>query len=204
MSQAADAPIDPRSILQEDLRSDKPFIMKRLVGYAFNRVHDRERAMDIAQEAVARVLEGKGWEQWVFDGRLTPKQNLLSHLLDLARHIDNKERERASERREVAADEDRDQAVADGAPAPTEMPAEWAEHERDMLRAQQVLDRLDEPTREMLRIESESEESLDADALAARIPGWTRKDVYRARERISHHRGLLLEREKKAKTGGST
>jgi DNA-directed RNA polymerase specialized sigma24 family protein len=194
MSQAPDVALDARSVLEADLHAKPPFIMKRLIGYAFNRTHDAARARDVAQEAVALVLAGNGWHRWRYDGHRKPVENLLLHLFDVARDVVKNEDARAAEWREVEGDPERDAQVSDGAPAPGEMPTEWAAHAQQERRAQRVLERLDEKTREMLRIESESEEQLDAEALGAKL-GWTARQVYRARERVRHHRDVVLEQE---------
>jgi hypothetical protein len=199
MTPAADAALDPRDILREDLASAQPFIMKRLTGYAFNRT--RERARDVAQEAVALVLAGKGWHAWTHDGRLTPAQNLLSYLFDLARDIIRNEGARVSEWREIEADELRDHAVADPAPAAGERSPDSERPMTEMRRADLVMERLDDRTRDMLRLEAESDGELDASTLAERL-GWTVRDVYGARERVSHLRAIVLERERKKRTEG--
>jgi DNA-directed RNA polymerase specialized sigma24 family protein len=194
MGQAPDVALDARSVLEADLRAERPFIMKRLTGYAFNRTFDAARARDVAQEAVLLVLAGNGWHRWHYKGRGTPVQDLLGHLFDVARDVVKNEDARAAEWREVEGDPERDAQVSDGAPVPGEMPAEWAAHSQQERRAERVLERLDEKTREMLRIESESEEKLDAEALGAKL-GWTAREVYRARERVRHHRDVVLGQE---------
>jgi hypothetical protein len=71
-----------------------------------------------------------------------------------------------------------------------------------MRHAQVVMDRLDEDARTMLRVESESEEDLDASALADKL-GWTVKQVYRARERVVYHRDQVRREASKPKGGGA-
>lgn len=195
MGEARDVALDARTVLDADLRAKSPFIMKRLIGYAFNRTYDATRAKDVAQEAISLVLAGNGWHRWRYDGHRKPVENLLMHLFDVARDVVKNEDARASEWREVEGEPERDAQVSDGAPAPGQMPAEWELHAQEERRAQRVLERLDPKTREMLRIESESEEKLDAEALGAKL-GWSAREVYRARERVKHHRDAVLEQER--------
>ncbi len=63
-----------------------------------------------------------------------------------------------------------------------------------MRRARLVLDRLDEPAREMLALE---QEGIDGAAEIASRLQCTVKDVYRMRERVAHHRDKVLEEERR-------
>jgi hypothetical protein len=56
MDSGAGGPNDPRDVLRKD-----PSIAKKLLGYACTKTRDITRAQDAAQEAMVRVLEGKGW-----------------------------------------------------------------------------------------------------------------------------------------------
>jgi len=187
MTQAAATALDAREVLEADARSKEPFIAKRLLRFCVARTRDPQRAKDAAGDAVLMVLAGVGWHRWEYDGKGEPAASLLMHLCDLAKDVVKKERERASSWREVEGDPERDAAAPDSKPPVGEMPAPWAKQDEAMRHAQLVMDRLDEDARTMLRVESESDEELDAATLAGKL-GWTVKQVYRARERVVYHR----------------
>jgi RNA polymerase sigma factor (sigma-70 family) len=201
MSQAAAVALDPREVLKHDAASKDPVISKRLLRFCYARTRDVQRAKDAMSEALVRVLAGEGWHRWNHEGTKDPAESLLMHLCNVAKDVIKKERERASEWREVRGESKAGRSAADPGPAPGEMPEEWAKQDHDVRRAEAVMERLDEPTREMLRLESESDGEMDARELAKRL-GWTVKQVYRARERVFYHRDAVLGRE--PKRGGAS
>jgi len=203
MTQAAATALDPREVLQADSETGTPIIPKRLLRFCSGRTRDVQRAQDAASEAVALVLAGEGWHRWNYDGKREPAASLLMHLCDVAKDVLKLERKRAANWREVEGDAERDASAPDSKPPPGEMPAEWATHDDHVRRAAAVMERLDEDTRRMLQIESESEEELDAATLAERL-GWSAKQVYRARERVLYHRELVLAQEMRQKKGGAS
>jgi len=184
---------DARRVLEEDRRSGRNYVTRNLLGYCFKRTRDRDRAQDAMQESLARVLAGEGWHRWIHDESKTPERSLLDHLCDLAKDVLWKEHERAAHRREVPASPARDAAAADPQAGTDERMADHAGHEDDMRRAQRVLDRLDDRSREMLRLEQEGVD--DCADLASRL-GCTVRDVYRMRERVAHHRDRVLDEER--------
>ncbi|HEY3815976.1 MAG TPA: hypothetical protein VGL81_02340 [Polyangiaceae bacterium] len=196
MTQAAPSVLDPRDVLIADEATAKPFISKRLLRFCFARSRDVHRAKDLASEAVTLTLAGEGWHRWVHDGRSDPATSLLMHLFNIAKDVLKKERERAATWREVEGNEERDAAAPDSKPPLGETPAKWTAHEKELSLADQVMERLDEDARRMLRAESESEEKLDQRALAQKL-GWTLKQVMSARERVFYHRDVVLAQARK-------
>ncbi len=75
---------DPRRVLEEDRRTGRNYVTRNLLGYCFKRTRDRARAEDAAQEAIARLLAGKGWHRWSHDESKTLERSLLDHLCDLS------------------------------------------------------------------------------------------------------------------------
>jgi DNA-directed RNA polymerase specialized sigma24 family protein len=196
MTQPAAIALDPREVLRADAASKEPILGKRLLRFCFARTRDADKAADAASEAIALTLAAEGWHRWKHDGRFPPTQSLLMHLCDMAKDVIKKDRERASTWREVEGDPERDAKAPDSSPEPGAMPAKWEKHDDAMRRADDVMARLDEDAREMLRVEAGSDEELDGEELAAKL-GWTVKQVYRARERVMYHRDLVLAREKR-------
>ncbi len=90
MDSGAGGPNDPRDVLRND-----PSIAKKLLGYAYKKTQDITRAQDAAQEAVARVLQAKGWYAWKPDAK-----SLLDHLCDVVDTVVANESRRAGKRRE--------------------------------------------------------------------------------------------------------
>jgi DNA-directed RNA polymerase specialized sigma24 family protein len=199
MTPAAAIALDPRDVLKADAESKDPVIHKRLLRFCYVRTRNVQRARELVSDAYERTLVAEGWHRWTHDGRSEARESLLTHLCNMANDVFRKEVARAATQSEVEADPKRDAAPADSRPALGEMPAEWSKHDEEMRRAEQVMAKLDEDARRMLRVESESDEELSARELAARL-GWSEKQVYRARERVRHHRDALLARE--AKRGG--
>jgi RNA polymerase sigma factor (sigma-70 family) len=193
---------DPREVLRRDREGasaeGKHFIAKNLLGYCIKRTRERARAADAAQEAIALVLAGKGWHRWVYDGEGSHALSLLNHLSDVARDWLNTQRERAAHWRELAESPARDRQIADPQARTDERIEDLEEHDDEMRLAQAVMDRLDERTREMLRLEQQGEH--DAAALADRL-GCTVKDIYRARERVKYHRDAVLEEDARRRRG---
>jgi hypothetical protein len=74
------------------LRND-PTIAEKLLGYAYKKTSDISRAKDAAQEAVARMLEGKGFCRWDPGGK-----TLLNHLADIVDTVVANENRRAAAR----------------------------------------------------------------------------------------------------------
>jgi DNA-directed RNA polymerase specialized sigma24 family protein len=185
---------DARRLLEEDRRSGRNYITGNLLGYCFKRTRDRDRAQDAMQEALARVLAGEGWHRWEHDESKTPERSLLDHLCDLAKDVLWKEHERAAQWREVPARPVHEATAADPQGRTDERMADHAGHDDDMRRAQRVLDRLDDRTREMLRLEQEGVD--DCADLAARL-GCTVREVYRMRERVAHHRDRVLDEQRR-------
>jgi hypothetical protein len=192
---AAAIALDPREVLAADAKSTTPVIPKRLLRFCASRTEDRQQAKDMASEAIALTLAGEGWKRWEWDGVTDKTESLLMHLCTMARDVLKKERERASEWREVRGKET-DAPDSGPTSTPGERSPESTRHAQDMRRAEAVMARLDEGTREMLRIESQSEEAPTAVQLAAKL-GWTEKQVYRARERVAYHREIVLAAERK-------
>jgi len=187
--------LDPREVLAADAKSKTPVIPKRLLRFCRSRTEDGQQAKDMASEALALTLAGEGWHRWTWDGITDKTESLLMHLCTMARDVLKKERERASEWREVRGEES-DAPDSGPTSTPGQRSPESTRHAEDMRRAEAVMARLDEGTREMLRIESESEKPPSAAELAAKL-GWTEKQVYRARERVAYHRGIVLAAEQK-------
>jgi RNA polymerase sigma factor (sigma-70 family) len=199
MSDGGDRTPDPREVLEKDRREGRGFIAKNLLGYLLKLTRDPDRARDAAQEAIVRVLDGKGWHRWVYDGKGTVELNLLNHLSDVGRDVIKKDRKRAFRRHETEEDPVRAAAAPDPQPRADEQIETIEEDERDRRRAARVWDRLDERARAVLRLEQE--DVSDAAEIARRL-GCTPKDVYRARERVAYHRDAVLD-EENAKGGRS-
>jgi DNA-directed RNA polymerase specialized sigma24 family protein len=202
MTQAAATALDPRAVFEADARSKEPIIAKRLLRFCSARTRDPQRAKDAASDALLLTLAGVGWHRWVYDGKREPVASLLMHLCSVAKDVLKQERERASTWREVEGDPERDAAAPDSKPRLGEMPAEWARQDEAMRHATMVMERLDEDARRMLRMESESDEDLDAAGLATKL-GWTVKQVYRARERVVYHRDQVRREASQKKGGGA-
>jgi DNA-directed RNA polymerase specialized sigma24 family protein len=186
---------DPRAVLAND---HGHWITKRLLGYAYKKTSNVARARDVAQEAITLALEAKGWHRWEPHPGKTPERSLLGHLCNIARAIAKDERKSAAARREVQPDpedEDRDLRVADPAPTVERANLDEAEHrETDDLVAR-VKDRLDARALGVLQLEEEGVH--DASVQAERLD-CTVREIYRARERIAHHRDAVLAQHGKA------
>jgi DNA-directed RNA polymerase specialized sigma24 family protein len=196
MSQAAAIELDPRDVLNADAESPEPMIPTRLLRFCRTRTRDVQSARDLMADAIAVTLAGEGWHRWKYDGKRTPAESLLIHLFNMAKDVHKKELESAAAWREVQGDPEHDPPAPDSAPRPGEKPAKWTKQDDEMRLAALVMERLDEDAREMLRVESESDEELDGETLARKL-GWTSKQVYRARERVVYHRDAVLAAERK-------
>jgi DNA-directed RNA polymerase specialized sigma24 family protein len=187
--------LDPRSLLAQE---DRYRITRRLLGYAYGKTSDVQRARDVAQEAIALVLEGEGWHRWTPDPDRTPERSLFGHLCNVARAIAKDERKSAANRLRVEPDpedEQRDERVAD--PRPTVEQASIAEGDAratDALVAR-VKARLDARALGVLELEEQGIHDASRQAVELRC---TVRDIYRARERIAHHRDAVLAQDGEA------
>jgi len=184
--------LDPRRVLEHDRER---FILKRLLGYAYRRTSDVARAKDLAQEAVALVLEGRGWLRWTYDGVKSPERSLLDHLCNVARSTAKDERKAAAARREIPFDI-RKHDVAHGLLGLEETYLDEAEHARRMRLAERVMARLDPLALRLLELE---QADVHEAARQAEIAACTVTEVYLARQRIAYHRDAVL-----AEEGGPT
>jgi hypothetical protein len=129
MDSGAGGPNDPRDVLRKDAS-----IAKKLLGYAYTKTRTITRAQDAAQEAMVRVLEGKGWYAWKPDAK-----SLLDHLCDVVDTVVSNESRRAAKRRErpIRSKDDEgnpgDDAVPDSAPNVSQQiePHQGAQRARD-------------------------------------------------------------------------
>jgi DNA-directed RNA polymerase specialized sigma24 family protein len=192
------AQTDPRDVLTQDAS-----IGKKLFGYAYKKRGDALQARDDTQEAVARVLEGNGWYRWD-----PARKSLLDHLCDVVDTIVSNERRRASTRREQpmkSGDSDDNQGDDD---APSSSPNAEQQIARDEERsraerlAAEVMKRVDSDPLipRMLKLEQDgvADRAEQARLLHCSIP-----DIKRARERLAHHRDVVLAAERKSPRGGS-
>jgi hypothetical protein len=180
------APDDVRSVLRRDCT-----IAKMFVSYAWKCTGDGARAVDAAQEAIARVIEGKRWY-----ARKSDKKELFGHLADVVDTVVANEKRRAYRRREVAPNPERDEKKRDS-DANIEVRAARAE---DDDRRQRLADRV------MARVEKDAiipgmlvleQEGIGGAAEQAERLGCTHKEIYRARERLAHHRDVVLAEARK-------
>jgi DNA-directed RNA polymerase specialized sigma24 family protein len=191
MDSPDDAANDPRDVLAKD-----PRIAKKLLGYAYKKTQNIQRAKDAAQEAVARLLEGKGFYRWNPHGK-----SLLNHLADIVDTVVANETRSAAHRRELGMDPDDLERLAGGAAVPDarEQLEAIEDRRREALLAAAVMSRIksDPILPRMLDLEQQ-DVGEDGDAeRQARLLGCTVKDIYRARERLAYHRDQVLEEAKK-------
>jgi DNA-directed RNA polymerase specialized sigma24 family protein len=177
-------------------------LAKKLVGYANRKTRDMTRATDAAQEAVARMLEGRGSYRWD-----PTRKSLLNHLADVVDTVVANERRRAATRREKpidrASDDDgkpHSDRHPDSRPNAEQQAASIEERQTELRLAAEVMTRVekDPVIPGMLALE---EEGIHDAAEQARRLGCTVKDIYRARERLAYHRDAVLAQRKK--TGGA-
>ena len=179
---------DPRDVLEKD-----PRIAKKLLGYAYKKTLDIRRAKDAAQEAVARMLEGKGFYRW------NPKRKtLLNHLADIVDTVVANETRSAAHRHELGMDPGDIERLAGGAPAPNarEQLEAIEDRRREALLAAAVMARVQSDPIIPRMLDLEQQDVGEGDE-QARLLGCTVKDIYRARERLAYHRDKVLEEEKK-------
>ena len=188
-------PGDARTLLENDAK-----LRKGVLGYAYTVTHQIDEARAVAQEAMTRVLEGKGWYAW--DPRGT--KALFSHLCSVVDTVVANQRARAHNRREVGASriESEDggayhETTEDSAPSIEDRAVGEEEHEDKMGLAALVMERLDPEARAMLQLEEEG--ISDASKQALRL-GCTVKEIHLARKRVVHHRDAVLAEQ--AKKGG--
>jgi DNA-directed RNA polymerase specialized sigma24 family protein len=208
---------DPRDVLEKD-----PRIAKKLLGYAYKKTQHIQRAKDAAQEAVARMLEGKGFYRWNPKGK-----SLLNHLADIVDTVVANETRSAAHRHEVGMDPGDLERIAGGDPAPNarEQLEAIEDRRREALLAAAVMARVQSDPIIPRMLDLEQQDVGDGDGTSprsttppsadvpsgawstpdgrndaerqARLLGCTVKDIYRARERLAYHRDKVLEEEKK-------
>jgi DNA-directed RNA polymerase specialized sigma24 family protein len=186
-----DAAIDPRDVLRND-----PTVAKKLLGYAYKKTRDVARAKDAAQEAVARMLEGKGFYRWDPDAK-----TLLNHLADIVDTVVANERRRAAGWREEALRPAQHNQTADSDPGPEQMTVNIEDDLRQQRLADEIMMRVqDDPVipRMLDLVRAGTEEAAEQ----GRQLRCTVKDIYRARERLAHHRDAVLDREKSPPPSG--
>ena len=179
---------EPRAVLAGDAG---PWILKRLLGYAFRRTQNLARAQDLAQQAVLLTLEGRGWHRWMPDADEAPERSLLGHLCDLARSTGKDQNKSAAVRRHAPPDPndpERDARVADPATA-EQARMDEGEHRAWVRLAERVMESLDPQARALLALE---EQSVRDAAEQARRVGCTVPQVYAARKRIGRARDAAL------------
>jgi DNA-directed RNA polymerase specialized sigma24 family protein len=186
MNEAVAAASDPRSELARDAA-----IAKKLVGYARKRTRDSTRALDLAQEAIARALDGKGFCRWD-----PSSKKLLDHLSDIVDSVVGNENTRAARRREVAPDSQRDANKRDS-DANLEVRALREEEEARRQRlADRVMERVaDDPI--IPRMLAREQDGAEGAAELAQALGCRDTEIYRARERLAYHRDIVLDAARK-------
>ncbi|MBV9946732.1 MAG: hypothetical protein JOZ69_07790 [Myxococcales bacterium] len=177
---------DPRELLESN-----PKIIRYLNGYAFKKTRDHELAYELAHDAVLRVLEGKGWHRWD-----PARKELLNHLSDVVKALLADRRKRAFLRREqpmVDGDEDR---APDSKPSPDRQMEGAQELARRRRLAAQVMARVAEDPI-IPRMLEHKKAGIQKPAELARLLGCAVKDIYRAHDRLTHHRERVLEEERR-------
>jgi hypothetical protein len=184
---AGPPPDDARALLAKDAK-----LRRGVVAYAYKRLHTLDLAGPAAQEAMTLVLEGQGWRAWDPRGGKT----LFSHLCSVVDSVVANERAKAHRRREISAYLIEDEGIPayyanteDPQPNIEQRVVEAESHQERMRLAGLVMGRLDEMARAMLNLEQVG--VSDASEQATRL-GCTVKDIYRARERVAHHRDAVL------------
>ncbi len=205
---ATDSPApDAAQLLAADARKPRPFIAPRLLRFCAARLGGKQGADDVAQEALVNTLTGEGWHRWTYDGKGTPEESLLTHLVNQAKDVIKKDRERASNWREVhvssgGAGEEPDSEAPSGIPGDRTPSSE--KRMTDEKRVETILKDLDPDARSVLDVEAQSEEELAPKDIADKL-GWTVGQVHRARERVFYRRDVMLAQEAKraaSKRGG--
>jgi DNA-directed RNA polymerase specialized sigma24 family protein len=199
------ATLDVAELLAADARRKPPFIARRLLHFCLSRTRNKQRAEDVVSEAIVLTLAGDGWHRWVHDGATAPEVSLLRHLVNQAKDVMKKERERASTWREVHGDGDDASDAEDVGSVPGERSPSSEKHATNMKRVEMVLEQLDEEARQVLYVEAESDEELEPKHVAEKL-GLTVRQVHRARERVFYRRDVLVAREAQrsaSKSGGA-
>lgn len=179
------APLDAAEALAAD-----PRIGRTLLGYAYKKTRDRERMQEVAQEAIARVLEGRGWCRWDPD-----RKSLLNHLSDVVDSLVANQDRRAYVKRERPMAED-DEGTPDSDPSPEQQLDTLEQVERKKRLAARVMERVAGDRIIPGMLQHEQEGIGQASELASRLH-CSVKDIYRARERLAHHRDQVLDEERK-------
>jgi DNA-directed RNA polymerase specialized sigma24 family protein len=180
------APLGAAEVLAAD-----PRIGRILLAYAFKKTRDRERTQEVAQDAIARVLAGRGWCRWDPD-----RKSLLNHLSDVVESLVANQNRRASVNRERPMAEDDEEAEPDSSPSPEQRFDSHEQLERKRRLAARVMERVAEDRIIPRMLECEQEGIDQASELASRLD-CSVKDIYRARERLAYHRDQVLEEERK-------
>jgi hypothetical protein len=181
-----DPPIDPQNALLDprDALQKDPSIAKKLVGYAHKKTHDVARAKDAAQQAIKRMLEGKGSDRWD-----PARKSLLNHLADVVDTVVANEKSRAAMWREEPMNPARGEKTAALDPDP-------AQAERRRRLAAEVVMRVEKDRVIPRMLELEQGGIGDAAEQARRLD-FAVSDIHRARERLAYHRDTVLEHDKK-------
>jgi DNA-directed RNA polymerase specialized sigma24 family protein len=190
---ACRAAVDPRTTAPPDARellASDAELRRRLFGYARKKTYDAMRARDVAQEAVVRVLEGRGWYRWDPTGK-----SLLNHLCDVVDTVVVNENKRASVNREYAMTEIIERKP-DPEPSAEQRIEAIEESEREQRLVEKIMQRVagDEIIPGML--EQQEAGIVKAPELAA-VLHCSVKEIYRARERLAYHREQVLAEERK-------
>jgi DNA-directed RNA polymerase specialized sigma24 family protein len=189
------APIDPRDVLESD-----PAVAKKLVAYAIKKTREIAHARDAAQEAVARMLQGRGFHGWDPAGK-----SLLHHLVDVVDTlVAASERRRAATKLEtpIAGDAGDDynpdsDRHPDSRPHVEQPVASVEETQRELRLAAEVVMRVDKDPVILRMLELEQEGIHDTAEQARRL-GCTVNDLHRGRDRLARHRDAVLAREKRS------
>jgi hypothetical protein len=189
-AQDLDPALDPRDALEKD-----PSIAKKLVGYAYKKTHQVARAKDAAQEAIKRMLEGKGLYRWD-----PARRSLLNHLADLVDTIVADDSSRAAVGREQPMSLTDAENTAHPEPDPEQKIVDVERAERRRRLAAEVVMRVkrDQVIPKMLELE---QDGVGDAAEQARRLDCEAKEIHRARERLAYHRDTVLEQE--SKKGGA-
>ena len=180
------ASLDARELLATD-----PRISRLLYGYAYKKTRSEVRMREVAQEAMARVLKGRGWYRWDPSSKA-----LLDHLSDVVDSLVANENRRAAKQREQPMAEGEDEGKADSTPSP----------EEQLDAAQELASKRRVVARVMERVAGDAiipgmlqhgEEGITKASDLAALLRCSAKDIYRARERLAYHRDQVLEEERK-------
>jgi DNA-directed RNA polymerase specialized sigma24 family protein len=171
---------DARPQLEKDAK-----LRRGVLAYAYKVTHRIDEAKTAAQEAFARVLEGKGWYAWHPQGDKT----LFAHLCSVVDTVVANERARAHNRREDEGVPAYDEKTVDPEPRIDQRIEAAEEHQEKMKLAELVMQRLDEMARGMLELEQQG--THDA-ALQAEFLSCSFDDVFLARKRVAYHRDAVL------------